>query len=116
MYSECKALIFPQHEDYGITPLEANASGRPVIAFGKGGVLETMIPFSGKNSHRSTAIFFPEQSEESLETAINIFNSIEFDSSFIRRHVEKFDKGIFINNIKDFVNQNMPKTFKNIII
>jgi glycosyltransferase involved in cell wall biosynthesis len=45
LYSNCKALIFPQHEDYGITPLEANASGRPEIAYGKGGVEETMIPY-----------------------------------------------------------------------
>jgi len=56
-YAGCKALIFPQHEDYGITPLEANASGRPVIAYGKGGVLETMVPLTS-DPLKATAVFF----------------------------------------------------------
>ena len=45
LYANCKAFIFPQEEDYGLTPIEANASGRPVIAYGKGGVTYTTIPF-----------------------------------------------------------------------
>ncbi len=63
VYARCKALIFPQLEDYGITPLEANASGRPVIAYGKGGVLDTMIPVTRNNPQRATAVFFGQQTE-----------------------------------------------------
>ena len=102
LYSECKAFLMPQHEDYGITPLEANASGRPVIAFANGGVLETMIPFAG-DSKKCTAVFFNEQTEQGLISAIEQFETLDFDPQFIRRHSEKFDEAIFINNIKEFV-------------
>lgn len=92
----------PQHEDYGITPLEANASGRPVIAFAKGGVLETMIPYTN-NESTCTAVFFNEQTEESLLEAIQKFETLKFDSTFIRSHAEKFDEPIFVEKIKSFV-------------
>lgn len=102
LYANCKALIFPQHEDYGITPLEANASGRPVIAFGTGGVLETMIPYAG-NASTSTAIFFAEQTKEKLIEAIKVFETLEFDSKFIREHAEKFDEKVFMCELKKFI-------------
>jgi glycosyltransferase involved in cell wall biosynthesis len=92
----------PQHEDYGITPLEANASGRPVIAYAKGGVLETMIPYTN-DSKKCTALFFEEQTVESLADAINKFEKLDFDPHFIRRHSEKFDESIFVSRIKEFV-------------
>jgi glycosyltransferase involved in cell wall biosynthesis len=101
LYAGCKALIFPQHEDYGITPLEANASGRPVIAFGKGGVLETMIPKVEK--WKATALFFEDQSVESLVAAINAFNDNDFDPFFIRRHAEKFNEDKFVKQIRNHV-------------
>lgn len=102
--SECKALIFPQHEDYGITPLEANASGRPVIAYGSGGVLETMIPYDENNPDKKfTAVFFKEQTVESLIQAIRSFESLNIDPEFIRQHSEKFDEPVFIEKIKNFV-------------
>lgn len=112
LYSNCKAFIFPQYEDYGITPLEANASGRPVIAYGQGGVLTTQIPYTLEKEGISTAIFFNEQSVESLIDAIKLFNNVEntFDAKFIRKHAEKFDEKIFIKKIKEFVykeNQNL---------
>lgn len=102
LYSKCKAFLMPQHEDYGITPLEANASGRPVIAFAKGGVLETMVPFTG-DSKKCTAVLFEEQTEQSLISAIEQFETLEFDPQFIKNHSEKFDEAIFINKIKEFV-------------
>ncbi|AMR33517.1 hypothetical protein A0256_19865 [Mucilaginibacter sp. PAMC 26640] len=102
VYANCKAFIFPQLEDYGITPLEANASGRPVIAYGKGGVTETMIPYEG-DSLKSTAVFFEEQTKESLTNAINKFETLEFDAKFIRSHAESFDEGAFVSKIKQFV-------------
>lgn len=109
LYSECKALIFPQHEDYGITPLEANASGRPVIAYGMGGVLETMIPFNGTNEKECTAVFFKSQTKGDLINAIEKFQMITFNRSFIRKHAEKFDETIFINKIKEFVLEKNAK-------
>jgi glycosyltransferase involved in cell wall biosynthesis len=103
LYAECKALIFPQEEDYGITPLEAASSGRPVIAFGKGGVWETMIPYTHDNTTKATAVFFEEQNKESLIKAIRQFETLNFDPKFIRSHAEKFRSEVFINQIKDFV-------------
>lgn len=102
LYSKCKALIFPQHEDYGITPLEANASGRPVIAFGSGGVLDTMIPYSNDSS-RFTAIFFKEQTEDSIIKAIHLFENLSFDQRFARKHAETFDESVFVEKIRGFV-------------
>jgi glycosyltransferase involved in cell wall biosynthesis len=102
LYAECKAFIFPQHEDYGITPLEANASGRPVIAYGQGGVLETMIPYTD-DSLKATAVFFPEQTPESLKQAIATFEQLTFSPAFIRAHAGQFDELLFIEKIKQFV-------------
>ena len=102
LYANCKALIFPQHEDYGITPLEANSSGRPVIAYGKGGVLDTMIPYD-KDSLKSTAIFFEHQTKEALTKAVELFEALDFDPAFIRAHAETFDESRFIEKIKAFV-------------
>ncbi len=102
LYSKCKALIFPQHEDYGLTPLEANASGRPVIAYHKGGIVETMKPVI-TDSKKSTAIFFSDHTVESLTDAIMKFEKLEFDSQYIRRYAEKFDNRIFIKTVRNFV-------------
>lgn len=95
-YSKCRAFIFPGEEDFGITPLEAQASGRPVIAFGKGGALETVID-------RVTGVFFKEQTKESLIEAINIFLKLEFDKNIIRNNAEKFDEEIFKKKIYEFI-------------
>lgn len=107
LYAECKAFIFPQHEDYGITPLEAAASGRPVIAYGRGGVLDTMIPYTSGNEKRSTAIFFEHQTAECIIDAIQEFEHLEFNPGYIRKHAEKFNENIFINKIKEFVFNKM---------
>lgn len=105
VYAECKALIFPQHEDYGITPLEANASGRPVIAFGKGGVLDTMIPYNGIDE-QCTAVFFDEQNIMSLTGAIEKFEKISFNPDFILNHAKKFSEERFIREIRNFVEKH----------
>jgi glycosyltransferase involved in cell wall biosynthesis len=115
LYANCKAFIFPQLEDYGITPLEANASGRPVIAFNRGGVLDTMIPYVS-NSMKSTAVFFDQQSVESLKEAILLFEELQFDPIFISAHAHTFDESHFIEKIREFVlekyNGNAPMAKK----
>lgn len=97
-YSKCRAFIFPGEEDFGITPLEAQASGRPVIAYGKGGALETVV-------ENVTGIFFERQCSEDLNEAINKFNNCKFDKNEIRKHAEKFDEEIFKIKINKYVNE-----------
>ncbi len=95
-YSRALAFVFPQEEDFGIVALEAMAAGRPVIAYAGGGALETVI--DGK-----TGILFDEQSPESLENAIGKFDPSDFDALSIREHALGFDKEIFKQKIKNFV-------------
>ena len=80
-YSRCQALVFPGEEDFGIVPLEAMASGRPVIAFGKGGALETVVDCK-------TGVFFHEQTEDALLEAVMRYEGMksEFVPAEIRAH------------------------------
>lgn len=104
IYSKCKALVFPQYEDYGLTPLEANACGRPVVAYGFGGIRSTMLPYkSESNSSGFTAVFFNNQTIGSLIDAIKHFEKLKVNTDFIRKHAEKFDDHIFIRELKSFV-------------
>lgn len=98
-YSKCRAFIFPGEEDFGITPLEAQASGRPVIAYGKGGALETVVD-------GQTGLFFYEQTTNSLRDAVNKFTRNEFDKSVIRAHAETFDEKIFKKKMKNYISQS----------
>jgi glycosyltransferase involved in cell wall biosynthesis len=84
LYRECLAFLHPHEEDFGITLVEANASGRPVIAYAAGGALETMVP-------GVTGVFFEEQEWESLADAVMRFEAERFDSAKIRQHAEQFD-------------------------
>jgi len=97
-YSKCRALIFPGLEDFGIVPLEAMASGRPVIAFRGGGALETVV--EGK-----TGLFFDKQEPQALAQAIEKFNFMSFDKDRIRAHALQFDKPVFKQKIKAFVDE-----------
>ena len=97
-YSGCRALIFPGEEDFGISPLEAQASGKPVIAYAKGGALETIID-------GETGIFFKEDNEDSLSESISDFISMEnkFIPEVIRKHALKFDKEVFKKSFKAYI-------------
>ena len=95
-YRRCRALLFPGEEDIGLTPIEAQASGRPVIAYGRGGALETVVGFYPSDHvcpETSTGVFFAEQSVDAVIDAILAFESAEsqFSPAFIRHHAERFD-------------------------
>lgn len=97
-YKKCRAFIFAGEEDFGITPLEAMASGRPVIAYGKGGALETVV----KNK---TGVFFYNQTCEALIKAIKEFENMTFNKVEIRKHAEEFDESKFKQKIKSFMEE-----------
>jgi glycosyltransferase involved in cell wall biosynthesis len=94
-----KAFVFVAEEDFGIVPVEAQACGTPVIAFGRGGVAETVIP--GK-----TGILFYEQSADSLAGAVRLFETGTFSPADIRQQAEKFSAEVFRQRFADFVRRN----------
>ena len=96
--AECKALLFPGEEDFGIVPVEAQACGRPVIAYGKGGILDSTI--DGK-----TGVFFEEQTVDSIKNAIQKFETMSFDKQQIRKHALEFDEPVFQEKIRKFVEE-----------
>jgi glycosyltransferase involved in cell wall biosynthesis len=96
--SHAKGFIHSGIEDFGIAPVEAQASGTPIIAFGKGGVLETVI--EGK-----TGVFFKEQTAKSLKAAILYFETLKFNPKEIREHALQFSKERFESEIKAFVDE-----------
>lgn len=97
-YRRCKALIFPGEEDFGITPLEAQACGKPVIAFGKGGALESI-------KEGVSGIFFNEQTADCLIGKIKRFETMEFDSAAIRENATLFSRQIFKEKINNFIKE-----------
>ena len=99
--SRCRALLFPGEEDFGMVPLEINASGRPVIAYRAGGAMETVI--EGK-----TGMFFNQQSAQSLVSAIEEFESCSWSRQVMRHHAEKFDNKVFTTRISDFLQKVAP--------
>ncbi len=121
-YSKCKALIFTGEEDFGIVPVEAMASGRPVIAYGKGGAVETVIPLNQKTEdrrqkteeNRPTGIFFYEQTAEALIGAVKFFedNQREFDRNSIRNHALRFDRKIFKEKIRNYITEKYEEFYR----
>ena len=98
LLQRCRGLIFPGMEDFGIVPVEAMAAGAPVIAYGKGGALETVI-------HGKTGILFEQQSVESLIAAVQQLESgaFTFHPAELHAHAATFDKRIFKQRITAFV-------------
>lgn len=105
LYRSCKAFIYPQEEDFGITAVETMASGRPVIAYKKGGAMETVI--EGK-----TGLFFSNQTVESLVGALERFKEISFNTTDIRHHAEQFSVNRFKTEIKSLIDREYER-FRN---
>lgn len=107
LYAGCRALIFPGEEDFGIVPLEAQASGKPVIAYGAGGVLETVVPLNSESPEAPTGIFFHQQTVPALVEAVRLFESERgrFDGSQLRRHASKFSRPRFKAAVRAFVDE-----------
>ncbi len=98
----CRALIFPGEEDFGITVVEANAAGRPVVAYLGGGALDTVDP-------GVTGVFFSEPSPESLADAVLRSAQIPWDSSAIRQHASRFDGVAFRQRMDAVLAPFMPR-------
>ncbi len=110
-YARCRAFLFAAEEDCGMVALEAQACGRPVIAYGKGGSLETVVDFNGGAQEVATGLFFSEQSVESVIAAIVAFERIEkrFSPSRIQQRARSFDVSCFAEHIRGFVRRVVPE-------
>jgi glycosyltransferase involved in cell wall biosynthesis len=95
-YSECQAFLFAAEEDAGMTILEAQATGTPVIAYKAGGALEVI-------KEGETGMFFEQQTPAAIINAVKNFKASQFDPQKLRDHAMQYDKQIFQEKIKDFV-------------
>jgi glycosyltransferase involved in cell wall biosynthesis len=92
-YAGCRALIFPGEEDFGMVPVEAMASGRPVVAFGRGGATETV-------AKDLSGVFFPEQTVEAISSAVRNLAGIEIDPAKIAAHASQFGRDQFFQKMR----------------
>lgn len=99
LYAAARAVIFPAEEDFGIIPVEAQACGTPVIAYGKGGSLETV----------KSGIFFDAQTAEAVKNAVERFETHSFDPALVRSRVEGFGKNDFLSKIRTVVQEALTK-------
>ncbi|MEA1832112.1 glycosyltransferase [Methylobacterium durans] len=91
-YARCRGLIFPGEEDFGIVPVEAMASGRPVVAFGRGGATETVVD-------GATGVFFGTQSVEALIAAVERLDGLDLDPARIAAHARRFNRERFADEM-----------------
>jgi glycosyltransferase involved in cell wall biosynthesis len=99
-YAGARALVFTANEDAGMVPLEAMASGRPVLAYGQGGATEVIEP-------SKTGAFFDRQDPESLISALKAFEPGVYDPAVLRAHAEQFDRPRFRAAIGGFIERLM---------
>lgn len=96
LYAGARALLFPQEEDFGITPLEAAASGKPTIAYAAGGALETILP-------EKTGVFFHRQTSQAVIAAMLRSEAIDWERADIRQHAETFSRDRFLQRMQALV-------------
>lgn len=99
LYAGCKAVLFPGEEDFGIVPVEAMASGKPVIAYARGGALETVIDAPGFR----TGVLFAEQTVECMAAAIDRFKVTRFEPERLRIHAIQFDRERYKREMSDYI-------------
>ena len=113
LFANAKAFLFPPEEDFGLAPLEAMAHGTPVIAYGKGGALETVVSnetgLGWDRSQAATGLFFTEQTPESLNRAIEQFEIMQFDEEYIKKHAAKFSKEIFQEKFIEYIEEKLQE-------
>ncbi len=102
LYQQAKAFINAQEEDFGITVVEAMASGRPVIAYGRGGALESIVP-------GVTGVFFDHQTTSSLASALKAFHPEQFKPTVIRKHAEQFSRERFIREMRQVIDREWER-------
>jgi glycosyltransferase involved in cell wall biosynthesis len=95
-YARCRALIFPGEEDFGMVPVEAMASGRPVIAFGRGGATETIVS-------NVSGLFFAEQTIEAICSAVDDLAGLQIDPAKIAAHASRFGREQFFQKMRSHV-------------
>jgi glycosyltransferase involved in cell wall biosynthesis len=96
LMARCRAYVLPGEEDFGIAPLQAQAAGRPVIAYAAGGALDSVIP-------GQTGLHFDSPTAASLAEAVRQFDGLSFDPAVIRRHAQRFDRRVFERELMAFV-------------
>jgi glycosyltransferase involved in cell wall biosynthesis len=111
LYAKCRALIFPQEEDFGLVALEAQACGRPVIAFARGGATESVVPLDDPGGAAPTGTWFSAQTPEALAAAVREFEREEsrFDPAAIRAHAERFGAARFRRAIAKAVDETVGR-------
>ena len=109
LYSRCRALIYPQEEDFGIVPVEAQAAGRPVIAYAAGGARETVVPLGYPRGRAPTGLWFAPQTPQALARAVRSFEdaSSAFDPEAIRAHAAAFSAERYRREISAAVEETL---------
>jgi glycosyltransferase involved in cell wall biosynthesis len=100
LLARCRAFVFPGLEDFGITPVEAMAAGRPVIAYAGGGALDYVV-------EGQTGTFFHEQTPASLADAVRGFDDTAYHPAAIRAHAEQFDQGVFRARMGKYIQEEV---------
>lgn len=108
-YAEARAVVFTPELEYGLVPIEACAAGTPVIALGRGGVLETMVDINDPDGRSPTAVLYPDPTAECLIEAIRRFESISFSKESLMAHAAAFSIPTFQVRLRALVNEFLGK-------
>jgi glycosyltransferase involved in cell wall biosynthesis len=99
--ANCRAFVWPGEEDFGIAPVQAMAAGRPVIAYGAGGALDTVVP--------GTGVLFYAQTAAAIREAVRVLDSTAVSPDFITSHASQFDTAVFQQKLTNFIDQHLPR-------